>query len=518
LKTTIAIAFILSINSNSFDAQTPNESWFDYDGQANGPAWIFHTDFGYITFSGLADIETYSKGCLITGLNENGEALWHKPLWSEEGTWPMNFGGAVIEAIDSGYYLLLNKLVTEELSYPVVLRLNEQGDTLWSKALLANEPGSYTGFSIAQSPLGELFMAGYVDLDPEPFEYTHKFTLLKADQEANYQWHENTTVGNYPVPISILATAEEVIVGGKLWDGFTDQSYGITKDFIRKFDYDGTPQWLEKIHVPPAGAEAGVYSILQLENGNYLYGTGRSEGTLSGSGETSNTSTQITIGEINSATSDMVIEVGYQDHMYPQQIFKLIKTGEGGFIAVGQHMDGDNGPSQGWPIAFMLKLDADLNEEWYRYYVPSIWEGLGRWNNLTDVVENENGTYTAVGLIYTNTGDGPQNGFIQDTYVLTVDSLGCLVEGCDVGISEFEYADALHLFPNPVNESVTIQFSTRDNWIVKILNTQGQLVVKKHLAHTSFVSLEISDLPAGFYLVNCSNSKGEILVRHLIKN
>ncbi len=215
---------------------------------------------------------------------------------------------------------------------------------------------------------------------------------------------------------------------------------------------------------------------------------------------------------------DTIVEHPYNVHARYQQLFKLAATDDGGYIAVGTHRYVSSDEESGWPIGFMLKLDADLNEEWYRYYVPSIWEGLGRWNNLTDVVENENGTYTAVGLIYTNTGDGPQNGFIQDTYVLTVDSLGCLVEGCDVGISEFEYADALHLFPNPVNESVTIQFSTRDNWIVKILNTQGQLVVKKHLAHTSFVSLEISDLPAGFYLVNCSNSKGEILVRHLIKN
>jgi len=518
MKTTIAIALITLIVSNSSDAQTPNESWFDYDGQANGPAWIFQTDYGYITFSGLADIETLSKGCLITGLNENGEALWHKPLWSEEGSWPMNFGGAVIQASDSGFYLLLNKRINEELRYPVILRVNDEGDTLWSKPLLVDEPGSYAGFSIAQSPQGDLFMAGYVDLDPDPFEYNHKFTIMKADSEANYQWHLNTTVGNYPVPISILATEEDVLVGGRLWDGLTDQSYGITKDFIRKFDYDGTPQWLKKIHVPPAGAEAGVYTLLQLENGNYLYGTGRSEGTLSGNGETSNNSTQITIGELNEETGDTILELGFQDHMFPQQIFKLVKTSDGGFIAVGQHIDGDNGPSEGWPIGYMLKLDENLNEHWYRYYVPSVWEGMGRWNNLTDVVENDNGTYTAVGLIYTNTGDGPQNGFIQDTYILTVDSLGCLVEGCDVGISEFEYSGGLSVYPNPASESVTIQFPSRHNWTIRISNAQGLFVFEEKKIQSLHTTVSVESLPSGIYFLHCINQQGKIFVEQLIKN
>ena len=117
------------------------------------------------------------------------------------------------------------------------------------------------------------------------------------------------------------------------------------------------------------------------------------------------------------------------------------------------------------PIGFITKYDSNFNQEWYRYYIPSIWTGSGRWNNLTDVVENDNGTYTAVGMIYTNTGEGPQGGFIQDTYLITVDSLGCLVAGCDVAVSEFEYSDQLHIYPNPTTNHLTIQFPSRDNWI-----------------------------------------------------
>ena len=511
------VTFYLWIYSTALFAQIPHEGWFDYDSQANGPAWIFTTDYGYITFSGLADIETYNKGCLVTGLNVDGEVLWHKPLWSNEGIWPMNFGGAVIEAIDSGYYLLLNKRITEELSYPVVLRVNQYGDTLWSKALLADEPGFYSGFSISQSPLGDLFMAGQVDIDPEQFEFNQKFTLMKADSEANYLWHLNTTVGNYPVPISIVATESEIVVGGKLWDAPTDQSWGITKDLIRKFDYDGTPQWTTKIHVPPAGAEAGVYSLVPLVNGNYLYATGRSGGTLSGSGETSNTDTQPTIGEIDGETGDTIVEYEFHDQQVTQQFFKLIKLSEGGYLGVGQHIDPEDGPSNDWPIGFMIKLDENLNQVWYRYFVPSIWEGMGRWNNLTDVVENENGTYTAVGLLYTYTGDGPQGGFIQDTYIITVDSLGCIVPGCEVSVEEFNYKQDINIYPNPTKENLIMEFPFTDNWTISIYNSYGQIVFKEFIMQSGKNQMSVSALPVGIYFAQATTAEGKIFTQRFIK-
>jgi hypothetical protein len=498
-------------------AQTPSESWFDYNDQANGPAWIFSTDYGYITFSGLANIETYTKGCLITGLDPEGAVLWHKPLWTEDGTWPMNFGGAVIQAIDSGYYLLLNKIITEELNYPVVLRINENGDTLWSKALLDSALGSYKGFSIAQSPLGDLFMAGYVDLDPEPSVYNHKFTIMKADSEANYLWHLNSTVGNYPVPISILATSEDVIVGGRLWEGPLDQYWGITKDLIRKFDYEGTPQWTTKIHVPPAGAEAGIQAILPLNNGNYLYVTGRSQGTLSGNGETSNVFIQPTVGEIEGETGDTIAEYGFNIHGRYQQMFNLKRTADGGFVGVGTHRYVSEGELSGWPIGFMLKLDANLNEEWYRYYVPSVWEGMGRWSNLTDVVENENGTYTAVGLLYTNTGVGPLNGFIQDTYIVTVDSLGCIVEGCDVNVEEYEPEPGLMLYPNPTSDKINIQLPQLDSWTIYIYDSAGRIVLHDFKTQTKRITLDLTILQSGFYNVKAVNTVGKQMMSKISK-
>lgn len=511
------VTFYLWICSTALFAQIPHEGWFDYDSQANGPAWIFTTDYGYITFSGLADIETYNKGCLVTGLNVDGEVLWHKPLWSNEGIWPMNFGGAVIEAIDSGYYLLLNKRITEELSYPVVLRVNQYGDTLWSKALLADEPGFYSGFSISQSPLGDLFMAGQVDIDPEQFEFNQKFTLMKADSEANYLWHLNTTVGNYPVPISIVATESEIVVGGKLWDAPTDQSWGITKDLIRKFDYDGTPQWTTKIHVPPAGAEAGVYSLVPLVNGNYLYATGRSGGTLSGSGETSNTDTQPTIGEIDGETGDTIVEYEFHDQQVTQQFFKLIKLSEGGYLGVGQHIDPEDGPSNDWPIGFMIKLDENLYQVWYRYYVPSIWAGMGRWNNLTDVVENENGTYTAVGLLYTYTGDGPQGGFIQDTYIITVDSLGCIIEGCDVAVEEYTPQESLLAYPNPTSGFINIQLPQLDNWNILLFDNVGRLVLEEFKPQTRELILDFTQLQEGLYTVQTISKSGQQYSTRILK-
>jgi hypothetical protein len=515
MKSIYLLIVWVSIWSNIY-CQVPSASWFDYDGQPNGPAYLFKTDYGFISFSGITNIGNYYRGCLITKLNLDGTVISHNPIWSETEDWPMSSGNPVIAANDSGFYLVLNKRISEELSYPMLLRIDNDGDTIWTKTLLGSELGSFRNNVIAQSPLGDLFFAGYVDTNPEPQVYDFKFTLMKTDGEGIYDWHYITSVGSYPIPVTILATNNEVLVGGYMGDAPSDFSYGITKDFIRKFDYDGNPQWLKKIHVPPAGAEAGVYSLIPLANGNYLYASGRSEGTLSGQGESSNTLTEPVIGELDGLLGDSILfETGFNNHRVFQKFFQLKKITDGGYIGVGVHTYGP--PGDGSPIGFMIKLDANLNQEWYRYYVPSVWEGMGRWNNLTDVVENDNGTYTAIGLIYTYTGDGPQGGFIQDTYLITVDSLGCLVPGCEVSVQEFEATDNLLVYPNPAADRIFIDFPHRDNWEIRLYNQQGQLVRNEKINQSNWASFEITNLPSGFYTVKCMGADGRLFINKMIK-
>ena len=517
MKTTIALTLIVILTSNSVVAQTPHSTWLDFQDNANGDGLIFKTDFGFLTFCGYVTLENYNLGILVTGLNQNHDVLFEKPLISDTTNFGMYRAQSVIAAIDTGYYQMLFNSSDETDGVPLLVRYDTDGDTVWTKKYFLNDPWEYRDFVLTQAPDGNIHLAGTHNPEPLSGNSTWRQVIMELDQDGNYissaEFGGYKSLWNY----SILLTEEGLITAGVMCLNDDDITSYKFRDFIRKFDIGGNAQWFTKIQVPPAGAEAGVHSLLPLNNGNYLYASGRSEGTLSGNGETSNEYTQPIIGEINGLTGDTIYEYGFNSNARWQQMFSLETTMDGGYVGVGTHQFVSEGELSGWPIGFMLKLDHVMNEEWYRYYVPSVWEGMGRWNNLTSVVENENGTFTALGMIYTNTGGGLQNGFIQDTYIITVDSTGCLVAGCDVGISEFENFGDLLLYPNPTSSNLTIQLPTNDNWTVRLYNMNGQLISTEKINGNNRLDLNLQNFTSGLYTVQAMNDNGKVYTEAVVK-
>lgn len=502
-------------------AQVSQTTWLDYGNDANGEGLIFKTNYGYITFCGYVPLETFKYGVMVTGLTTSHEVLFQKPLISEEASYGMYLAQSIIEANDFGYYQVLFYSTSSTQGYPMLVRYNDVGDTLWTKTYFPDDPFEYRDFVLTQLADNNLLLAGTHNLDPfnSSSAQPWKQAIVKLNSEGDFisinEYSGYRSIWNY----SIMATEDGYLTGGRMCLNSEDVWNYRFRDFIRKFDNNGNSQWFTKIQVPPAGAEGGVYSLLPNTNGNYLYTGGRSAGTLGGSGETSNVYTRGVIGEINALSGDTLYELHCQQEQWPwQDFYKLKQCTSGGYIGVGTHFYFSEGELSGWRLGYMVKLDAALNLEWYRYYVPGIWEGMGRWNNLTDVVENDNGTFTAVGMIYTHTGNGPQNGFIQDTYLITVDQLGCLVPGCEVAVQEVEIEDDLTIYPNPANDYITVQFPMPGKWTIGIYNMQGQLQSHESAYQIHQHTLSLMTLPSGIYLVNCISAQGKVYRNRIIKN
>ncbi len=515
-----AIVFFSSIPI-ALLAQVPQTTWLDYGDDANGEGLIFKTDYGYITFCGYVPLETFKLGVMVTGLNTNHEVLFQKPLISENASYGMYHGQSVIMSNDFGYYQVLFYSTSPTQGYPMLVRYNNEGDTLWTKTYFPDDPWEYRDFVLTQTADSNLLLAGTHIIEPFDSDgiLPWKQAIFKLNSDGDFiSINEHSgyrSLWNY----SIMATEDGFLTGGRMCLNVTDIVEQRFRDFIRKFDNNGNSQWFTQIQVPPAGAETGVYSLHPYTNGNYLYTGGRSGGVLPGDGSTSNVKTRGVAGVLNSLNGDTLFEVHCQEVPGSYQtFFKLIQTDAGGYVGVGTHIDYFDGPSQGWPIGYMVKLDGNLNVEWYRYYVPSIWEGMGRWNNLTDVVENDNGTFTALGMIYTFTGSGPQNGFIQDSYLITVDQLGCLVPGCEVAVQELDAEFGLTIYPNPASDYLTVQFITPGKWSIDLYNMQGKLVNSESVYKKHQHTLSIEALPSGIYLVNCTSAQGRTYSQRIIKN
>ncbi|MBK6627259.1 MAG: hypothetical protein IPG35_06650 [Flavobacteriales bacterium] len=140
----------------------------------------------------------------------------------------------------------------------------------------------------------------------------------------------------------------------------------------------------------------------------------------------------------------------YDGAQFDNALFAVKEVNPGGdLIAVGQ---------SSLPSLFngvLLRTTAQGDSLWLRYYqyADSVWtQGFG---TLRDVVPTADGGFIAVGTAYpasNNPNDPPIYG--QDTWVVKVDSMGCLEPGCHLitGLTSqvTNLRGALRVWPNPV--------------------------------------------------------------------
>jgi hypothetical protein len=65
----------------------------------------------------------------------------------------------------------------------------------------------------------------------------------------------------------------------------------------------------------------------------------------------------------------------------------------------------------------------------------------------------------------------------------------------------------LNLFPNPAGNQLNVWIKgVEKKTVIKVYDLMGQIVVRQG-SNTTLTQLNISKLPAGFYLVNVNNGK-----------
>ncbi|MBK9274919.1 MAG: hypothetical protein IPM49_10330 [Flavobacteriales bacterium] len=197
----------------------------------------------------------------------------------------------------------------------------------------------------------------------------------------------------------------------------------------------------------------------------------------------------------------------YDGAAYNTALFAVKEVSPGGdLIAVGQ---------SSYPSLFngvLLRTTAQGDSLWMRYYqyADSLWtQGFG---NLRDVMPTPDGGFIAVGTAYpssNNPNDPPIYG--QDTWVVKVDSMGCLEPGCHL-ITGLEsqvttWRGALTVAPNPARGVAQLAWELPDGLVgscqLSLVSAAGHLVetVPVALAEKNY-SLDVSGYPAGLYHVH----------------
>ena len=115
-------------------------------------------------------------------------------------------------------------------------------------------------------------------------------------------------------------------------------------------------------------------------------------------------------------------------------------------------------------------------------------------------------------------GDNPFEGGDQD--------FGLVISGANfqssLGISSFDDANNLMIWPNPANDILNYSFisSTDSNATINLYDSQGRVVykrTKKSIINNVTENIDISNLSSGFYILSIRHGKS-IIRKKIIKN
>jgi len=499
------------------------EFLYDHNGFSNDGGSIIKTTNGYFTTHYATDMEFGSYSILMASFDQVGELVWDTSLTNSQTEF---YGVGLYQNIlptssENENWVVGNSIDdSTQLNTPFLLKVSLQGDlqqlnyfdTLYDVIPQLLNPQIFTG-AVANDNL--YFIGTYVA------NSNIYFLLYTCDLQGNYLWHRSYQTSWTIFPQCIIDVGDGIVVGAQR---FNPSNPSDSERLIRKFDYDGNILW-GNAYSAPLQPSYGVVSLAELSNGNYLF---------AGTKFIENVSIQPLIGELDSGTGDTLwTKLFFESQVYDannlanfnsiNRIYGFKQLSDGGFLGVGECRhdiipDSANGPLDN--AAFMMKLDSNYNFLWKRIYIP---EGYDELNispakcQLNDFVENEDGSITALGRVYMYTGTGPQGGYIQDSYMIRVDSLGCLIPGCSVGITEFEDLTDLLVYPNPTSSDLSIQLPNTDTWIVRIFNSNGQLVSTEKINQSNFIQLNFQNLNTGLYTVHTMNSAGRVYSEMVVK-
>ncbi len=370
-------------------------------------------------------------------------------------------------------------------------KLNNQGDTIWTKNYLASSGFQYYGrYILETSDFGFLITGAFTDsllTNPE-------FCILKTDSLGNLEWVQSFGGVNTEDAFSSVETPDK----GFLTLGFT-RSFGFGNSWNRdellvKWDSLGNYQWHKTY-----GSIDDEYSICisKLADGNYLLGS-----------ITYNASTSIQNGKLIKV--DVNGDVIWQKYYSSKSSFWWLQEQSNNDIVVV----GSSRQSNNIDDGLIIRTDSAGIQKWRRQY---------RFGNdhcyFRDVKETPDGGIICAGFVF----DGASGN--QDGWLVKLDSTGCLSAvncGQPTGLLDVVASSSydISIAPNPVVDQAIIkvdglpQHLLQEHYQVTIFDITGKKILSPVYGYLiSETGIQFifkrETLQPGIYLLEMVTAKGE---------
>jgi hypothetical protein len=396
--------------------------------------------------------------------------------------------GALFQTMDKNYAICGGRVPAGPSGYSILIKVDSSGNKKWEKEYQLTDCSNcfYSGNITNDSGYiltGRAMIGGIRD----------EYLLLKTDSWGNQQWYQTYTDNdprrNY-AGLSVIQTPDNGYCmggGGGYWYNPGVEFRGICE--IIKTDSLGNQLW-KKTYGNPNFYNGG--GILCLSKDSCIVAT-YSLSTLF-------------INIYEDYKQPYIVKLGLDGSEKWSRKITNVKSSNGatyiqplnddGFILSGSHRVQDTFYRN---IGWLYKIKSNSDSIWYREY--TFLTGSNDNQELRQVTQMPDKGFAAVGTMYSETGE-------QDAWLFKTDSLGCLVSGCDVGISEFNpnAGAQMLIYPNPFREAFAINYNIpkeSKKGVFMLYDIYGKLIYQVGL-NTSINQLQVvaNKLVSGVYMAS----------------
>ncbi|MEN9348170.1 MAG: hypothetical protein RLZZ77_1681 [Bacteroidota bacterium] len=376
----------------------------------------------------------------------------------------------------------------DTIFYARIQKFDTNGNELWEKfygdsihdhAFMQGKPTSDGGFICIGSAI--------------LIENFPKFYVVKTDSTGNEEWHKYLGFGDKyrsGIWVNELQNSSGFVVSG-----FEDDTEYDPAALVFVLDTLGNITDWEKYSNWGNYDSQSAEGILNCSSGGFIFG---SERNVEETGTFEYTQipqlVRIDNGLDTLWTCDLFSEPN------PSASAQVIQeTPEGDFVTVGTMIDLG---SAGTGVGHISKVSATGELLWHRTYRYAEFGD----NLLFDIDPMPNGGFLCTGWMngIPFLGDSIPD---QDAWLLAVDSMGCLVPGCDtldIAVSEVNPIE-FSVYPNPADQFINIAFSKHQSLgqaEIKLYDLQGRLIKSVVITHAQATyMLECVSLENGSYLL-----------------
>jgi Secretion system C-terminal sorting domain len=512
------ILILMCLISIQLIAQTTFQKTYlstNYD-YSYGREIIQTSDGGYATIGNVTYPITYDSDILLHKYDANGTIIWSKTY----GGTLDEYGKSIQQTTDGGYIITgFKEQVSADDFY--IIRTNNVGDTIWTKAITGNLSGE-SGHSIIETSTGDFaacgFTTGYGAGGSDVY-------IVKLNSSGSILWTKTYGAANSDEGNKIMETSD----GGYIVAGKSINSISYYDDaFILKTDINGNLIWNKTYGTSSNDDRAeDIYQLPSPDKGFIIVGDTYSAG--------------LTLDFYVTKTDSLGVELwsyayngGGTDYAN-----SVCPNGTGGFLIAGSTY------SFGGDDELLLNIDANGNIIWSKTYgipgsayarsiIPTSDGGFVFSGELSDNVLlvktdasgnsgcNQNNvtlTRTAISNV-TNSNFSEMSGGVEYYSPIVVGTPSTTENTICLSVSIEEQQDdfIITIYPNPFSTSTTIKFENviGETYRLDVFNYTGKLVRSITNIADNQVTLNKENLNSGIYLVQLKNGSGLVYTEKMV--